>query len=147
MIFPLQFTVNAEDIDDGVIWILLGESPLLDRSSKYMHKGKTDRGLRYARKALQRKLTPQGRQIAHHNLCLGYVAQDAMEKASQHCQFAEDTMPSGLHLKRVTRGLYRVTSYRSAEVEQAELGVILARNLEIHGMTAEKSRVAQLSSK
>ncbi len=141
---PMQAVVSKENIESGVNWIILGESPLLDRSSKYLHKGQAKRGLRYARKALQRKLSPQGMKIAHHNLCLGYVSQGEQEKAVQHCDYAQLNMPSGYFLKKVSEGLYRVTSYRSDSVELPALESVVARNLEIHGIAANKHRVAGL---
>ena len=135
--------INKE-IKNGVNWIVLGESPLLDRSSKYLHKGQTERGLRYARKALRRKLSAQAKQIAHHNLCLGYVSLGEIDKASQHCDFAQSNMSGGYYLTQVSEGLYRVTSFRSSSVDLPALDTIVARNLEIHGVSAENSRVVKL---
>ena len=141
---PMQVAVGKENIEAGVNWIILGESPLLDRSSKYLHKGQVKRGLRYARKALQRQLSPEGLKIAHHNLCLGYLSLGEEQNAVSHCDDAQLNMPSGHYLKKVSEDLYRVTSFRSDSIELPALESVVARNLEIHGITADKHRVVRL---
>ena len=145
IMLPMQTVVSNEINYDGINWVVLGESPLLDRSTQYLHKGQTARGLRYARKALQRQLSLRERQIAHHNLCLGYVSQDQMEKAEEHCQYAQANLVPGQYLKELSPGLYRVSSFSSADTNFPALEVIMARNLEIHGIAAENNRLVQNS--
>ena len=64
----LQTAVFADDIQTEARWILVGDSPLLDRSSKYLSNGYTKSGIKYARKALSRSQSAFTEVIAQHNL-------------------------------------------------------------------------------
>lgn len=146
MLLPFQVAVSKDKINSTPNWILIDESPLLERSSKYLYKGMSDRGLRYARKALQRKLSPLGEQLAHHNLCLGYLSQGETGKATAHCEQTQATVFEDLYLTQVEPGLYRITRYRSAGAELYPLNRLIAGNMEMNGISAKNNRLVKITT-
>ena len=133
-----QGSVYAEQAEQGTAWILVGDSPLLDRSSKYLFKGKYERGIKYAKKALARSQSQYTQVIGHHNLCMAYRAiGDSM--AESHCQKAARLTIPVASLKQLKPGLYKLGRKR-AQQASLTLDQLIARNLQMNtpGMPAQK---------
>jgi len=70
---------------NDVSWFTSSTSSLLNRSSVELASKHVNRGIKFAHQALAEKLNPMDELIAYHNLCVGYLASDRPEYASQFC--------------------------------------------------------------
>lgn len=137
-----QGHVYAENNVAETNWILLEESPLLDRSSRYLSNGYIERGIRYAKKALARKQSDYGKLIIHHNLCIAYVTQGQMALATKHCAEAGNISIADTFLKEVRPGLYKISHKKVARAEMKMFNSVIAQNLQNKGLNNLLPRLA-----
>jgi hypothetical protein len=138
-----QHTVLAENNTADTNWVLVGDSPLLDRSSKFLSNGYTRAGIRYAKKALARSQSKYSDLIARHNLCIGYHLQREVDTAAAHCALARTMPMTDVSLKMIKPGLYKISRRNQVEENAIKLETIIAQNLEIDGLNRELPRIAQ----
>ena len=143
MLLIPQAAVSADNNSKDTNWILLGDSPLLDRSSKLLSNGKIKAGIKYANKALARSQSKYTHLIVAHNLCIAYLSQGEMALASEHCAQAGDLSMPDTYLKEIKPGLYKIARKRGARQESIALDALIAQNLQINGLNKGLSRVAQ----
>jgi len=91
-------------IQDDISWFTSNTSSLLNRSSVELATKHTNRGIRLAYQALSEKLNPVDELVAYHNLCIGYMASDRPEYASEFC----------IRAFELAQGPYNVTKIRGA---------------------------------
>ena len=87
-----------------VFWFSSSTSSLLNRSSVELATKHVIRGVRFAYQALAKELNSTDELIAYHNLCIGYLASDRPEYASQFCARAFE----------LAQGPYNVIKIRGA---------------------------------
>lgn len=123
-------------------WILTGESPLLDRSSKYLFKGNTDAGIKYAMKALARSQSAYTSVIAHQNLCLAFAHEGRTDQAALHCTVARDSEMGNVALTEIKPGLYKISRRPSGERDALMLAAVIAKNLQGQGQQDDSAHLA-----
>ena len=143
IIFSVQDIVYAGDIGVKTSWILLGESPSLDRSSLFMSNGFTKSGIKYAKKALRFKQSEAARMLAHHNLCIAYLTQGKTELAVKHCPLAQNILMSDAYLKELRPGLYKVTRARGTKPGITTISATITNNLKINGLSENEQWLVQ----
>ncbi|NKB36857.1 MAG: hypothetical protein GKR93_06750 [Gammaproteobacteria bacterium] len=141
-IMASQVTVYAENNDDMTAWVMVGDSPLLDRSSKSMFKGNYNSGIKYGRKALARSQSAYTQIVAQHNLCIAYTKTNAVALAKSHCELAQKSTIDKTFLKQIKPGLYKVVRNR-ASADLPVLDKMLAHNLRKEGINTEIDRLAR----
>lgn len=139
----IQAAAYAGEAGTATGWVMLGESPLLDRSSKYLYKGNDVRGVRYAEKTLARRQAPLIQALAHHNLCIGYTRLGEAEAALSHFEAARTAVLPRVALKQIKPGLYRASKKRSAAADGINLAGLVARNLDINA-PGDGGRIARI---
>ncbi len=92
---------------NDINWFSSGTSSLLNHSSVALGSKRINRGLRFAHQALAGKLNPVDEFIAYHNLCIGHLAADSLERASQPCAHAVDLAQGAYTIVRL-RGTLRI---------------------------------------
>ncbi len=142
-LISIQGLVFAGDNDAEAIWVMTGDSPLLDRSSKYLYNGKTKAGIKYAQRALARSQSKYAQAIARHNLCIAYVQTGEVGLAGTHCAEARNTTIPDSALKKIKPGLYKIVRNKKKMSGTPGLGFIIAQNLENHGLDKDFPRLAQ----
>ena len=123
--------VYAQDNAQATAWILVGDSPLLDRSSKYLFKGKYEGGIKYAKKALARSQSEYTQVIGQHNLCIAYQATGKAALAENHCRNAAGLSIPAAALKQLKPGLYKLSRKRVNQ-DMPTLDKLIARNLQLN---------------
>ena len=91
-------------VQDNISWFTSNTSSLLNRSSVELATKHVNRGIRFAYQALAEDLDPMNELIAYHNLCIGYLASDRPEYATQFCT----------HARKLAQGPYSVVKIRGA---------------------------------
>ena len=92
---------------NDIYWFSSSTSSLLNRSSVELAKKRINRGIKFAHQALAKKLNPMDELIAYHNLCVGYLASDRPEYASQFCTRAFE-LAQGPYSIVIIRGALRL---------------------------------------
>ena len=87
-----------------IAWFSSNTSHLLNRSSVELAKNHVNRGIRFAYKALEKKLDPMDELIANHNLCMAYLALDKSDISTQYC----------VRAFKLAQGPYKVVKIRGA---------------------------------
>lgn len=137
-----QVSVKAENIEEGTAWVLVGNSPLLDRSSKYMFKANYSAGIKYAKKALARSQSVYTQVIAQHNLCIAYTRTDELALAKAHCELARENSIDQTYLKQIKPGLYKIVKNRKA-ADLPVLDKLLTQNLRKEGIKVDINHLAK----
>ncbi len=137
-----QTAVNAGNSDEVTAWVMVGDSPLLDRSSKYMFKANYSAGIKYAKKALARSQSAYTQIIAQHNLCIAYTRTEEVALARTHCDLARENSIDQTFLKQIKPGLYKIVRNR-ASADLPLLDKLLAQNLRKEGIKVEINRLAK----
>lgn len=139
----MQGAVLANNNEIEAKWILVGDSPLLDRSSKYLSNGYLESGIKYAHKALARSQSKYLAVIANQNLCLAYTAQGETTLASDHCALAENaSMPMAMLIK-IKPGLYKISRNKNVKADAMTLEAVVAQNLETNKLLKDIPHLAQ----
>ncbi|MBT7951062.1 MAG: hypothetical protein HN764_05515 [Gammaproteobacteria bacterium] len=139
----MQTTVLAENNEIIANWVLVGDSPLLDRSSKFLSNGYLDSGIKYAHKALARSQSKYVEVIARQNLCIAYAAKGQTNLATEHCALAESaSMPMAM-LKEIKPGLYKITRNKKVRADAITLEAVIAQNLENNKLSNDIPHLAQ----
>lgn len=120
-----QPLVLAEQQARDINWIMVGDSPTLDRSSTFLANGNTKSGIRFANRALQRSQSPLKTMIANHNLCFALMLEGNDTEAKVYCDRMQTLPMPEVSLKQVRQGLYKVTK-RSTDIK---LGTLITQNL------------------
>ena len=95
-------------IEQGKIsWFSSDTSSLLNRSSVELATNHVNRGIRFAHQALTENLNPTNELIAYHNLCIGYLASDRPEIATQFCARTRELAQGPYSVVKI-RGAYRI---------------------------------------
>lgn len=137
-----QATVFAENNTVDTKWILVGDSPLLDRSSKYLSNDYTRAGIRYALKALARSQSEYTQIIAQQNLCIAYHRQAELALAAEHCTLARSLSMPEARLSMVKPGIYKIKRTNQSDANAIKLDTVIAHNLRIDNINTVSSRVA-----
>ncbi len=88
-------------------WFTSSTSGLLNRSSVELATKHVNRGIRFAIKAMEKKLNPMDELIANHNLCIAYLASDKTELATQYCARAFELAQGPFSVVKL-RGAYQL---------------------------------------
>ncbi|MCZ6594173.1 MAG: hypothetical protein O6943_04565 [Bacteroidetes bacterium] len=108
-------------IEQGDIsWFTSDTSSLLNRSSVELATNHVNRGIRFAHQALTEKLIPRDQLIAYHNLCIGYLASDRTEYASQFCARAFELAQGPYSVIKI-RGALRLQGLDKNDITQITL--------------------------
>jgi hypothetical protein len=142
-LLTLQTTVFADNIQTEARWILVGDSPLLDRSSKYLSNGYTKSGIKYARKALSRSQSAFTEVIAQHNLCIAYTRKAEETLAREHCLRAANAFMPNASLKEIKPGLYKIVRRRKPDSSLLTLNAVITQNLALNEMKRDAVQIAQ----
>jgi len=92
---------------EGISWFSSDTSSLLNRSSVELATNHFNRGIRFTHQALTEQLNPTNELIAHHNLCIGYLASDKPKVALQFCARARELAQGPFSVVKI-RGAYRI---------------------------------------
>jgi hypothetical protein len=141
----MQGTVLAANNIQEANWVLVGDSPLLDRSSKYLWKGNLKSGIKYAHKALARSQSEYASIIAIHNLCMAYTAQGEIALSSQYCVKVEQALMPEANLKEIKPGLYKIVRRKKTKLGVPTLGAVIVQNLESNRLNTESPHLARVN--
>ena len=90
-----------------ISWFTSSTSILLNRSSVELATKHKNRGIQFAYQALAEKLNPTDELIAYHNLCIGYLASDRPEYATEFCDRVKQLAQKPYHVVNI-RGAYKI---------------------------------------
>ncbi len=138
-----QSIVFAAENNVETAWVLVGDSPLLDRSSKNLFNGNTKTGIKYALKALVRSQSKFSPVIALHNLCIAYTSQNDLIRAAEYCAEAANTKMPMVSLKEIKPGLYKISRSKKVSAETMTLNSLIAQNLESNQPKNEVQKLAR----
>jgi len=110
-------------VQGDITWFTSSTSSMLNRSSVELATNHVNRGIRFAHQALTEKLIPRDQLIAYHNLCIGYLASDRPEVATQFCT----------RTRELARGPFSVVKIRGA--------------FHIHGINENRSDIINQAQK
>lgn len=133
-------------IEQGKIsWFSSDTSSLLNRSSVELATNHVNRGIRFAHQALTEKLIPTNELIAYHNLCIGYLASDRPEIATQFCARTRELAQGPYSVVKI-RGAYRIQGIneRSSDINnQAQKTLtptqVIVSNIQQHNLETRLS--------
>ncbi len=91
-------------VQGDITWFTSSTSSILNRSSVELASNHVNRGIQFAYRAITEKLSPADELIAYHNLCIGYLASDRPEVATQFCT----------RTRELARGPFSVVKIRGA---------------------------------
>lgn len=112
------------DIDlRGVFGFTSSTSSLLNRSSIELATKHVNRSIRFAYKALEKKLNPMDELIANHNLCIAYLASDKTEMATQYCARAFELAQGPYSVVKI-RGAFRLQGIDVNDTAQTTLSPV-----------------------
>ena len=137
-----QGVVNSAENEEMTAWVMVGDSPLLDRSSKSLFKDNYSAGIKYAKKALARSQSPYTQIIAQHNLCIAYTKSGDTALAESHCDLAQNSTIDQTFLKQIKPGLYKVVRNRG-KADLPVLQELFAQNMRIEGIDVSMDRLAK----
>ncbi|MCH9048998.1 MAG: hypothetical protein IH836_08700 [Proteobacteria bacterium] len=103
-----------------VFWFSSSTSSLLNRSSVELATKHVGRGIQFAHQALAKELNPMDELIAYHNLCIGYLASDRPEYASQFCARAFELAQGPYSVIKI-RGALRLQGLDKNDITQITL--------------------------
>ena len=96
-------------VQGDISWFTSSTSSMLNRSSVELATNHVNRGIQFAYRALSEKLNPADELVAYHNLCIGYLASDRPDYASNFCTRSRE-LAQGPYIVVKIRGAFKLQS-------------------------------------
>jgi len=110
-------------IQGDITWFTSDSSSMLNRSSVELATNHTSRGIQFAYRALAEDLNLVDELVAYHNLCIGYLASDRPEYASEFCALTRERAQGPYTVVKI-RGAFRIQESNANNEQQETLSAM-----------------------